>query len=474
MRDSIKWIVCVIFFFLVNNASAIVKVKSTEWLKYNQACDMQWTNDQKGHHRHVGKAVCACLADALIAFQTTHPDSKPSKDDDDFYKQASQICTTSGVLANSVERAVFDRMYDEPTIQTLCKSSWVGLMGSFQPADITFNSSKVCQCAGPGLTRIVANFDDLSPKELRLRALALVKTCDPSAKLTNSQFSALNELVKAQATQPITAKGRFYLEIKEDANPDFNDIANYLRKDGRLAEIVAALNQTIKIPYDIKIATQTTGQGSYYVSKDKTIYLDYQMMSIVPKLFDKFHANESAENRHHYINNVNRFLLYHELGHALIDAYHLPVLGQEEDGADALSAVISMTYLPKGFQVLVDSADFFLAFDKLAGTQASLYWDEHSLNKQRYYRLLCFAYGNDPKNVEQKIKYYYGSGLNEFIKDRSDYCHDEFNTTYSAWMGLLKPYLNTTHAAFSQSKSDGLVNKLPLEGSSPVAQGSSD
>ena len=115
-----------------------------------------------------------------------------------------------------------------------------------------------------------------------------------------------------------------------------------------------------------------------------------------------------------------------------------------------------------------------MAFDKLAGTQASLYWDEHSLNKQRYYRLLCFAYGNDPKNVEQKIKYYYGSGLNEFIKDRSDYCHDEFNTTYSAWMGLLKPYLNTTHAAFSQSKSDGLVNKLPLEGSSPFAQGSSD
>lgn len=448
--------------------------KAMEWLGYQQRCDTQWSSEQKGHHRHVGKAVCACLADALTEFKTIHPNDKSSKEYDDFYKQASQICTTSGVLANSVERAVFDRIYDEPTIQNLCKSSWVGLMGSFQPVDVTFNSSKICQCAGPELTRIVADFDNLSPKELRFRSLALVKTCDPSAKLTNSQFIALNELARAQATRQISAKGRFILEIKDDSNPDYNDIAKYLRKDGRLTEIVAALNQTIKIPYDIKIVTQTTGQGPYYINKDKTIYLDYQLMALVPKLYDKFHPKGSAENRHHYINNVNRFFLYHELGHALIDAYHLPVLGQEEDGADALSAVLSLTYLPKGFQVLVDSADFFLAFDKVAGTEAYAYWDEHSLNKQRYYHLLCFAYGKDPKNVEQKIKYYYGSGLNEFIKARADYCHDEFNTTYTAWMGLLKPYLNATGVSFSQSKPDGVINKNSLVGSSPVVEGASD
>ncbi|RUR06587.1 hypothetical protein ELY15_13020 [Legionella sp. km772] len=165
------------------------------------------------------------------------------------------------------------------------------------------------------------------------------------------------------------------------------------------------------------------------------------MMDIQLKLYDKFHAKESKENRRHYFNNVTRFLLYHELGHALIDAYHLPVLGQEEDAADALSAVISLKYLPKGFQVLVDGADFFYLLDQVIGTDASSYWDEHSLNRQRYYRLLCFAYGKVPNLVEQKIQYYYKGALNTFIKERSDYCHYGYNETYFSWMLLLQPYL---------------------------------
>ena len=32
---------------------------------------------------------------------------------------------------------------------------------------------------------------------------------------------------------------------------------------------------------------------------------------------------------------------YHELGHAMIDVMHLPVLGQEEDAADILSVILT-------------------------------------------------------------------------------------------------------------------------------------
>jgi hypothetical protein len=144
--------------------------------------------------------------------------------------------------------------------------------------------------------------------------------------------------------------------------------------------------------------------------------------------------------------------LYHELGHALIDAYHLPVLGQEEDAADALSAVISLKYLPQGYQVLVDAADFFNLLDKVIGTDSSSYWDEHDLNKQRYYRLLCFAYGKFPKQVEQKIKYYYQSALNTFIEERSDYCHYGYNDIYFSWMLLLQPYLKPVPAVEEKKK----------------------
>ena len=372
MRYLLKGIFIGLFFTLSPNLFADASNK--DWLDFQKVCSDQWNYEQNGHHRHVGKAVCSCLADVLTQYKQNHPgDYRTTPDYETFYKQASQTCTTSGVLANAAGRAIFFNSYDPTTIENICDTSWVGLMGSFHPVDPKFDSSKICKCASPKLTEIVASFDGLSPKDLRLKSLEVVKLCDPTANLSPKEFTLLGETNKAQSQQPVVVsdKGKFIFQIKEDPKPEYKDIASYLRKDGRLEEIVAAMNQTLRIPYDIKVLVTTTGQGPYYISDDKTIYLDYKMMQIQMNLYDKYHPKESKENRRHYFNNVTRFLLYHELGHALIDAYHLPVLGQEEDAADALAAVIALKYLPQGFQVLVDAGDFFYLLDRVIGTDAS-------------------------------------------------------------------------------------------------------
>jgi hypothetical protein len=201
------------------------------------------------------------------------------------------------------------------------------------------------------------------------------------------------------------------------------------------------MNQNIKIPTNVPIIVTKTDRGPYYNRDTNTIYLDYQLMSIILLLYDRSYPNNSPENRWHYFNNVTRFLLYHELGHALIDLYHLPVLGQEEDGADALGAIISLNYLKRGYHVLLDSADFFNLMENAVGTEKSDFWDEHALNKQRYYRLLCYAYGKYPKQVTEKVHEYYQRDLDTFIQDRSDYCLGEYDNAYQAWMGFLTPYL---------------------------------
>lgn len=99
--------------------------------------------------------------------------------------------------------------------------------------------------------------------------------------------------------------------------------------------------------------------------------------------------------------------------------------------------------VPQGFQVLVDAADFFYLLDKTYGTDATSYWDEHDLDRQRYYRLLCFAYGKEPNPVEKRIEYYYKGALTTFIKERSGYCHYEYNDAYFSWMLVLQPYLKS-------------------------------
>lgn len=441
MSYFLKW--AILGFFLILLCPVVYAIEDTEWISYQKNCNQQWNKDQKGHHQHLGKAVCACMADSVMTYRANHKNvDETSKEYGNFYKQASQVCTSSGVLTNSASRANYYNAYDEPTIQVICRSSWVGLMDSFQPADAKFNSNEFCQCVGPKLRSVVADYDNLSPKEVRSHTLELVKKCDPTTTLSIDEYALLSQSAKPETSTPPSAKGKFILDIENNSDPKVNEIATYLRDDGRLKEIVAAMNQTLKIPYDVKIVTTVTEGGPHYTPKEKTIYLDYGIMALVMNLYDKAHPKESDKNRRHYFNNLNRFFLYHELGHALIDAYNLPVLGQEEDAADALSAVIALKYLPKGYLVLVDAADFFYLLDKLTGTEASDYWDEHALNKQRYYRLLCYAYGRSPQPVEQQIEHYYQSGLKTFIKERSDFCHYGFNETYYSWMLLLKPYLN--------------------------------
>ena len=63
-------------------------------------------------------------------------------------------------------------------------------------------------------------------------------------------------------------------------------MAKYLKEHGMLEKIVAAMNESIKIPYDIRIVTTTSPIGPYY--SNKTIYLDYGFMLLIERLYEKF------------------------------------------------------------------------------------------------------------------------------------------------------------------------------------------
>lgn len=99
-------------------------------------------------------------------------------------------------------------------------------------------------------------------------------------------------------------------------------------------------------------------------------------------------------------------ILHHEIGHALIDQFGLPVIGQEEDAVDAFATLLVLdTYEDPG-PILLDSAAMWFAFDELSkqeGYEPS-YYDEHDLDIQRAYRILCLAHGLDPDTYAEAAK----------------------------------------------------------------------
>ncbi len=127
---------------------------------------------------------------------------------------------------------------------------------------------------------------------------------------------------------------------------------------------------------------------------------------------------------------------YHELGHALIDVLEMPVLGREEDAADALSAYLTHQIWDEesATAIMADSANAYLMYNTEAesGDYEMPFWDEHSLDLQRYYNLVCLFYGADPDKRKAIVTEF------ELPEDRAERCPDEFAQTEASWGGLLE------------------------------------
>lgn len=125
---------------------------------------------------------------------------------------------------------------------------------------------------------------------------------------------------------------------------------------------------------------------------------------------------------------------YHELGHALIDVLQLPVLGREEDAADTLSTLLihDLWQEDAAVAMVYHTAGSFLAYASEAEGYDIAYWDEHSLDMQRYYNMICLFYGANPDEREDLAVEL------ELPADRAERCPDEFSLAYDSWGVMLE------------------------------------
>jgi hypothetical protein len=131
------------------------------------------------------------------------------------------------------------------------------------------------------------------------------------------------------------------------------------------------------------------------------------------------------------------FVLLHEMAHAAITQMGLPVVGKMEDAADSFAAV-RLIKVGSSFsnRVLTKAAEgWFLADrrDRKSGDKVP-YYDEHGLNQQRAYQIVCYMVGSD----EDKFK-----ALATEVKlpeERQDTCAGDYSNAAYSWDLLLKPH----------------------------------
>src|SRR5262245_39612648 len=134
------------------------------------------------------------------------------------------------------------------------------------------------------------------------------------------------------------------------------------------------------------------------------------------------------------------FVLLHELGYATIGELDLPVLGKEEDAADSFAS-LTLIHVKSQFseQVLAEAAKgWFMADrrDKKEG-EPVVYYDEHGLNQQRAFQIVCYMVGADPVRFKDL------AAETKLPKDRQQSCSEDYRKAAKSWGVLLQPHVRT-------------------------------
>jgi len=127
---------------------------------------------------------------------------------------------------------------------------------------------------------------------------------------------------------------------------------------------------------------------------------------------------------------VARFAIAHELGHALIQIYRLPVLGREEDAADQFAAMLFLTHSRPN--PVVGAAREFEHGARNARLDRDVLGDDHALDGQRAANLACWLYGFDSETYPEVAQ--------SLPALRLANCAAEYDGMVAAWTRLLAPY----------------------------------
>jgi len=135
------------------------------------------------------------------------------------------------------------------------------------------------------------------------------------------------------------------------------------------------------------------------------------------------------------------FVLLHEVGHVQIHEMGLPVLGREEDAADGYASIMMLAMKDEfSERVLTEAAKGWFYSDRRDRMEHAplVFYDSHSLSRQRAYQIVCYMVGSDPEKFTRLAE---ETGLPE---DRRSSCQGDFSNAEWSWNKLLENHRRTT------------------------------
>lgn len=241
---------------------------------------------------------------------------------------------------------------------------------------------------------------------------------------------ALSVPVALGASQPSHAFRVVFLKPRTQDEATIQTLV----KASQIANVMAELSKAFVLPTDIIVVVKPGSDGPYYNPKTHIIVFNDDFSALALNVYTSEYPKITSYKLGQVFASLEYFVLFHEIGHAFVDLYNLPILGREEDAVDAISTVFMTEFVPNGGQIALAAADFFAYLGSHHGKYGNVQFaDEHSFDLQRAYDIACLVYGSDP------TKWAAVGGV--LPVHRRARCVSEYKQKTRAFEALLRPHV---------------------------------
>jgi hypothetical protein len=246
---------------------------------------------------------------------------------------------------------------------------------------------------------------------------------------------ALISMQAALADEPRAQ--RIQVEAEPPSNSELQAIYDVL-KQRQWLEKIQEIFGVFKLPTDITIrATSCNGVSNAWYARG-VVTICYEYLDDIRKSMPQATTLQGLTPADAVIGQYV-YTVSHELGHALFDVLDIPVLGQPEDAADQFAAYM-MLQLDKdqSHRLLAGAAYSYKNYIRSQQVTVPLiaFADAHSAPMQRFYNLLCMAYGADREAFADAVDKGY------LPEQRARSCKMEYGEMNFAFQKLFVPAID--------------------------------
>lgn len=238
--------------------------------------------------------------------------------------------------------------------------------------------------------------------------------------------------VQTAAEERTAGQNKWLFGSTEATTPALRTLGQRIKQGGIMERFTESLNSNRNLPaLPRSVAVRVTQCGTvnaFYSPRQGAVTMCYELLNHLASIFVRDGQWTQAQSE--AVDGAVNFIMYHEVGHALVDVMDLPVTGREEDAVDQLATYILVGSGEKGAQAAFNGV-LAVQPGENAVYDNSDFADEHSLGPQRLFNIACWVYGSDPQKYSRIVT----GGM--LPRERAARCPGEYQRMSKAWERLL-------------------------------------